>query len=142
MSATVPLPNRSVMVRSVLLTNSRTPGAAPSRSTRGPALPSSSTTKSRSRMISACRRPPPRPPAPPHPRQGPQPLRQRHSLGACVVEQAKPGGLPQEVDALEDVLGRLLAEARQLGPPPLASGLLQFGQALPVEGLVDLAHLG
>ena len=52
---TVPLPKRNVTVSSVVLTNSCTPGAAPSRSTRGPGGPSSSTTKSRSRISSTCR---------------------------------------------------------------------------------------
>ena len=70
--------------------------------------------------------------------RAPQSLR----LLGRVMRQLESARLPQERDALEDVLGGLLAEARQPGQPAVPRGGLELGEGVDAEGVVDLADLG
>jgi hypothetical protein len=62
-----------------------------------------------------------------HPRHLGQGDPKAFGLVGGVVQQPVGGGLPQEGDALEDVLGGLLTESGQLGEPAVMRGGLQLG---------------
>ena len=61
-------------------------------------------------------------------------------LGESVVEQPELDGALEERNALEDVLGRLRAEAGDRGEAAVVRRHLELGQRRDVQVLVDLSH--
>jgi len=58
-----------------------------------------------------------------------------------MVQQAHLARLAQGRDAFAHVLCRLPAEAGQGGEPAVAGGVLELGERVDVQALVDLADL-
>ena len=74
-----------------------------------------------------------------HPSEG---LDQRAGLLSSVMRQAEGAGLPEERDALLDVVGGLLAEAGQCGEAAIGCGSFEFREGVDSECLVNLPDLG